>query len=105
MSNDYKIKDIKLSQWGLKEVKLAEHEMPGLISLRDKYSDSKPLAVAKIAGCLHMTIQTAFLIDTLVELGPVAAIGDGYVEIDGTSGPTEGDFITFLKNLCIGSYQ
>lgn len=69
MSNDYKIKDIKLSQWGLKEVKLAEHEMPGLISLREKYSDSKPLAGAKIAGCLHMTIQTAVLIDTLVELG------------------------------------
>ena len=69
MSNDYKIKDIKLSQWGLKEVKLAEHEMPGLISLREKYFDSKPLAGAKIAGCFHMTIQTAVLIDTLVELG------------------------------------
>ena len=69
MFKDYKIKDLELAQWGLKEVKLAEHEMPGLISLREKYSNSKPLAGAKIAGCLHMTIQTAVLIDTLVELG------------------------------------
>jgi adenosylhomocysteinase len=69
MFNDYKIKDLELAQWGLKEVKLAEHEMPGLISLKKKYSHLKPLRGAKIAGCLHMTIQTAVLIDTLVELG------------------------------------
>ena len=69
MFKDYKIKDLELAQWGLKEVKLAEHEMPGLISLREKYPNSKPLAGAKIAGCLHMTIQTAVLIDTLVDLG------------------------------------
>jgi len=69
MTIDFKIKDLELAQWGLKEVKLAEHEMPGLISLRNKYSDSKPLAGAKIAGCLHMTIQTSVLIDTLVDLG------------------------------------
>jgi len=69
MTIDYKIKDIELRQWGLKEVKLAEYEMPGLTSLKEKYSDSKPLLGAKIAGCLHMTIQTAVLIDTLVDLG------------------------------------
>ena len=66
---DYKIADINLWEWGYKEVRLAETEMPGLIALREKYSASKPLKGAKIAGCLHMTIQTAVLIDTLVELG------------------------------------
>lgn len=66
---DYKIADIELSAWGAKEVQLAQKEMPGLMSLREKFSFSKPLRGAKIAGCLHMTIQTAVLIDTLVELG------------------------------------
>ena len=66
---DYKIKDINLASWGEKEVSLAESEMPGLMALREKYSYSKPLKGARIAGCLHMTIQTAVLIDTLVELG------------------------------------
>ena len=66
---DYRIKDIELANWGLKEVKIAEHEMPGLMSLREKYGLTKPLTGARIAGCLHMTIQTAVLIDTLVELG------------------------------------
>jgi len=69
MTIDYKIADISLSEWGKREVKLAESEMPGLMSLREKYSASKPLSGAKIAGCLHMTIQTAVLIDTLVDLG------------------------------------
>src|SRR6056300_1635946 len=69
MSTDYKIKDISLSTWGEKEVKLAENEMPGLIELKRKYGQVKPLKGAKIAGCLHMTIQTAVLIDTLVALG------------------------------------
>jgi len=67
--NDYKIKDISLAEWGRQEVALAEAEMPGLMALRKKYSNEKPLAGARIAGCLHMTIQTAVLIDTLVELG------------------------------------
>ncbi len=66
---DYKIKDIELSDWGAKEVSLAESEMPGLMALREKFSFSKPLTGTRIAGCLHMTIQTAVLIDTLVELG------------------------------------
>lgn len=64
-----KVKDITLADWGRKEIRLAEAEMPGLMSLRDEYGDSKPLAGARIAGCLHMTIQTAVLIETLVELG------------------------------------
>ena len=65
----YKVKDIKLADWGRKEIKLAEAEMPGLMALRKEYSKSKPLKGARIAGCLHMTIQTAVLIETLVELG------------------------------------
>ena len=67
--NDYRIKNIDLANWGLKEVKIAEKDMPGLMSLREKYSGTKPLTGARISGCLHMTIQTAVLIDTLVELG------------------------------------
>ncbi|HKI44719.1 MAG TPA: adenosylhomocysteinase [Balneolales bacterium] len=65
----YKVKDIKLADWGRKEITLAEAEMPGLMSLREEYGASKPLKGARIAGCLHMTIQTAVLIETLVELG------------------------------------
>ncbi|MHB8336158.1 MAG: adenosylhomocysteinase [Ignavibacteriaceae bacterium] len=65
----YKVKDISLAEWGRKEIKLAEAEMPGLMSLRKEYGQSKPLKDARIAGCLHMTIQTAVLIETLVELG------------------------------------
>ena len=65
----YKVKDISLAEWGRKEIELAEAEMPGLMALREKYGESKPLAGARIAGCLHMTIQTAVLIETLVELG------------------------------------
>lgn len=65
----YKVKDISLADWGRKEIKLAEAEMPGLMSLRKEFGASKPLKGARIAGCLHMTIQTAVLIETLVELG------------------------------------
>ena len=67
--HDYKIKDISLAEWGRKEIEIAETEMPGLMKLREEYGDSKPLKGAKIVGCLHMTIQTAVLIETLVELG------------------------------------
>ncbi|HBQ60971.1 MAG TPA: adenosylhomocysteinase, partial [Balneolaceae bacterium] len=66
---DYKVADTNLWRWGNDEVELAEHEMPGLMALREKYAADKPLQGARIAGCLHMTIQTAVLIDTLVELG------------------------------------
>ena len=72
MSNKYipqKVKDISLAEWGRKEIKLAESEMPGLMSLREEYKNDKPLKNSRIAGCLHMTIQTAVLIETLVELG------------------------------------
>ena len=65
----YKVKDISLADWGRKEIELAEAEMPGLMALRKEYGDSKPLDGARIAGCLHMTIQTAVLIETLVALG------------------------------------
>jgi len=65
----YKVKDINLADWGRKEIELAEAEMPGLMALREEYKGQKPLAGARIAGCLHMTIQTAVLIETLVDLG------------------------------------
>ncbi len=65
----YKVKDMSLAEWGRKEIEIAENEMPGLMSLRKKYGASKPLAGARIAGCLHMTIQTAVLIETLTALG------------------------------------
>ncbi|MCS6905124.1 MAG: adenosylhomocysteinase [Bacteroidia bacterium] len=65
----YKVKDLSLAEWGRKEIELAEAEMPGLMALRKEYGPSKPLAGARIAGCLHMTIQTAVLIETLIELG------------------------------------
>ena len=69
MTADYKVKDISLSDWGRKEIAIAETEMPGLMALRDEYGNTKPLDGARIVGCLHMTIQTAVLIETLVHLG------------------------------------
>lgn len=68
-TDNYKVKDISLADWGRKEIILAEAEMPGLMSLREEYKDSQPLKGARIAGCLHMTIQTAVLIETLTALG------------------------------------
>ena len=69
LKDDYKIADISLAEWGDKEIKIAETEMPGLMSLREEFGADKPLEGARIAGCLHMTIQTAVLIETLIELG------------------------------------
>ena len=69
VSEDFKVADLKLAEWGRKEIAIAETEMPGLMATREKYSVQKPLSGAKIAGCLHMTIQTAVLIETLQELG------------------------------------
>ena len=66
---NYKVKDISLAEWGRKEITIAEAEMPGLMSLREEYGASQPLKGARIAGCLHMTIQTAVLIETLTALG------------------------------------
>src|SRR5476649_2245607 len=67
--SDFKVKDISLAEWGRKEIVIAESEMPGLMALRAEYKGKKPLAGARVAGCLHMTIQTAVLIETLTDLG------------------------------------
>ena len=69
MTNDYKVADITLAAWGRKEIAIAETEMPGLMALRAEFGTIKPLQGARIAGCLHMTIQTAVLIETLQVLG------------------------------------
>ena len=69
MTGDYKVADISLADFGRKEIAMAQHEMPGLMALREEFEGKKPLAGARIAGCLHMTIQTAVLIETLAELG------------------------------------
>jgi adenosylhomocysteinase len=68
-TTDYKVADISLAEWGRKEIQIAETEMPALIALRDKYAGEQPLKGAKILGCIHMTIQTAVLIETLIALG------------------------------------
>ena len=69
MAEDYKVADMSLADWGRKEIAIAETEMPGLMALRDEFGEDKPLSGARITGCLHMTIQTAVLIETLVDLG------------------------------------
>mgnify|MGYP003319883240 FL=1 len=69
MENDYKVVDMDLADFGRKEISLAENEMPALMALRDKYKDTQPLQGAKIMGCIHMTIQTAVLMETLKDLG------------------------------------
>ena len=108
----YKVKDISLAAWGRKEMELAEAEMPGLMSLREEYKDEQPLQGARIAGCLHMTIQTAVLIETLVALGAevtwsscnifstqdqaAAAIADAGVPVYAWKGMNEEEF-----NWCI----
>ena len=68
-SPNYKVADLGLADWGRREIKLAEHEMPGLMALRERYRASRPLSGLRIMGSLHMTIQTAVLIETLTELG------------------------------------
>src|ERR687897_755602 len=68
-NHDYKVRDMSLAEWGRKEITIAEKEMPGLMSVRQKYAASKPLQGVRITGSLHMTIQTAVLIETLVDLG------------------------------------
>ena len=69
IGTDYKVADISLAEFGKKEIKIAETEMPGLMALREEYKGKSPLKGARIIGCLHMTIQTAVLIETLVDLG------------------------------------
>ena len=68
-AEDFKVADIELAGWGRREINIAETEMPGLMALREEYKGQRPFEGARIAGCLHMTIQTAVLIETLVELG------------------------------------
>ena len=68
MNTDYKVADIALAEWGRKELEIAESEMPALMALRHEYNEQQPLAGAKILGCIHMTIQTGVLIETLVAL-------------------------------------
>ena len=69
LEGDFKVADISLAEWGHKEIRVAESEMPGLMAIREEYKGKKPLEGARIVGCLHMTIQTAVLIETLVDLG------------------------------------
>ncbi len=106
--SDYKVKDINLADWGHKEIKIAETEMPGLMALREEYKGKAPLKGARIAGCLHMTIQTAVLIETLVDLGAeirwsscnifstqdqaAAAIADNKIPVFAWKGETEEEF-------------
>ena len=84
----YKVADLSLAGWGRKEIMLAENEMPGLMALRKKYGSAKPLAGARIAGCLHMTIQTAVLIETLAELGAASHLEQLQYLLD--AGPRRG---------------
>lgn len=115
---NYKVKDIGLADWGRREIELAEAEMPGLISLRERFGDSKPLKGARIAGCLHMTIQTAVLIETLVELGAevtwsscnifstqdhaAAAIAKTGVPVFAWKGETEEEYIWCIEQTIFG---
>ena len=109
----YKVADLALADWGRKEIRLAEKEMPGLMALREQHGGAKPLAAARIAGCLHMTIQTAVLIETLVELGAevswsscnifstqdhaAAAIAKAGVPVYAWKGETEDEFLWCIE--------
>jgi adenosylhomocysteinase len=116
--NDYKVKDISLANWGRSEITLAENEMPGLMSLRKEYGNSKPLAGAKIVGCLHMTIETAVLIETLVHLGAevrwsscnifstvdhaASAIAEAGIPVFAWKGETEEEYIWCIRQTIEG---
>ena len=116
--SDYKIKDINLAEWGRKEITLAEHEMPGLISLRKEYGNSKPLNGAKIVGCLHMTIETAVLIETLTHLGAevrwsscnifstadqaAAAIAEAGIPVFAWKGESEEEYDWCIRQTIVG---
>lgn len=116
---DYKVKDINLADWGRKEITLAENEMPGLMSLRKEYAGSKPLAGARILGCLHMTIETAVLIETLIDLGAqvrwsscnifstvdqaAAAIAAAGIPVFAWKGETEEEYLWCIKQTIEGN--
>ena len=113
---DYKVADISLATWGRKEIAIAEGEMPALMAIRKKYRDAKPLAGAKIIGCIHMTIQTAVLIETLIELGAevrwsscnifstqdhaASAIAEAGVPVFAWKGETEEEYIWCIEQTC-----
>ena len=113
---DYKVADISLADWGRKEISIAESEMPALMTIRTQYSDSKPLQGAKIIGCIHMTIQTAVLIETLVELGAevrwsscnifstqdhaAAAIAAAGIPVFAWKGETEEEYMWCIEQTC-----
>tara|TARA_Y100001960_G_scaffold330440_1_gene424460 strand:+ start:826 stop:2121 length:1296 start_codon:yes stop_codon:yes gene_type:complete len=115
---DYKVADISLADWGRKEIEIAETEMPGLMALREEYYNKKPLKDAQIIGCLHMTIQTAVLIETLVDLGAqvrwsscnifstqdhaAAAIAAKNIPIFAWKGETEEEFWECIENTIVG---
>ena len=115
---DYKVADIGLAEWGRKEIAIAETEMPGLMSLRREYGEAKPLEGAKIAGCLHMTIQTAVLIETLAQLGAevrwsscnifstqdhaAAAIADLGIPVFAWKGETEDEYWWCVEQTIVG---
>ncbi len=113
---DYKVADVTLAEWGRKEISIAEGEMPALMTIRAKYSESKPLQGAKIIGCIHMTIQTAVLIETLIELGAevrwsscnifstqdhaAAAIAAAEIPVYAWKGETEEEYIWCIEQTC-----
>jgi adenosylhomocysteinase len=115
---DYKVADISLANWGRKEISIAEGEMPALMAIRAKYSATKPLQGAKIIGCIHMTIQTAVLIETLIELGAevrwsscnifstqdhaAAAIAAAGIPVYAWKGETEEEYIWCIEQTCYG---
>ncbi|MFQ5533515.1 MAG: adenosylhomocysteinase [Sphingomonadales bacterium] len=117
--SDYKIADIELADWGRSEIAIAETEMPGLMALRDEYAGQKPLAGARIAGCLHMTIQTAVLIETLVALGAeirwsscnifstqdhaAAAIAASDIPVFAWKGETDEEFDWCIEQTVVGT--
>ena len=116
--DDFKVKDIQLADFGRKEISIAETEMPGLIALREEYGNKKPLKGAKILGCLHMTIQTAVLIETLVKLGAevrwsscnifstqdhaAAAIAKNGIAVFAWKGETEEEYLWCIKQTIEG---
>ncbi len=117
--HDFKVKDISLAEWGRKEIAIAETEMPGLMALREEYGAKKPLAGARIVGCLHMTIQTAVLIETLVHLGAevrwsscnifstqdhaAAAIAAAGIPVFAWKGLTEEDYVWCIDQTIVGA--
>ncbi len=118
LTPDYKVADISLAKWGHQEIKIAESEMPGLMALREEYAGQAPLKGARIAGCLHMTIQTAVLIETLVELGAevrwsscnifstqdhaAAAIADQDIPVFAWKGETEEEAVWCIEQTIVG---